>query len=440
MVSSEFEFPATAGLPVIGCGKRIVVTVHGVPHPSEGASTVLFYWYIAALRAAGFEILNVLLLDDGSMGDGRQLDAYNNVVAAWDRFEVLVCRSPKFVVPGVSGIRFDERAFESVEPRVRAFNPDVILCLDFVSAVAAKTWPRAARVVWLGDLAFQTGWYHTRYSYAERQVGLKVLVGTALVIWHWRRAYKNILRHFDKILASSKMQEEVLRGIGVPGAVYLPYPWPATPPRNRSIEESSIPTLLFIGTLQGLGSRSAFRVLIGEIYPALIRAHGQSGFKIIVCGRGGLAAWVKQSFESRPEFEYRGFVDDIEGLMSQCHAMLVPIDVPVGNRSRILTAWAQRLLVIAHRSTALGNPDLVDGETCYLAATPEEFVDRIGRAVREPVVARRVAEQGYRAYQDKFSPAAAARLLLTEIGIVMSSCDKQNILSNPSGGAGVEHE
>lgn len=439
MASADFEFPADAGLPQIGVQKKAVVVVHGVPHPSEGASAVLFYWYIAALRAAGFEILNVLLLDEGSMGDGRTFEAYGSVVDAWDRFDLLVCRSPKFAVPTVYGIRFDEKAFESIEPSIRAFRPDVILCLDFTSAVAARTWQAAARLVWLGDLAFQTGWYHTRYSFEERQVGLKVLVGTALVIWHWRRAYKNILRHFDRIVASSKAQEDVLRAIGLAGAVYLPYPWPAVAPRDRDIEKSSAPTLLFAGTLQGLGSRSAFRVLIGAIYPALVRAFGEGGFKIIVCGRGDLAPWVKQAFETKPEFEYRGFVPDIEGLMSRCHAMLVPIDVPVGNRSRILTAWSQRLLVIAHQSTALGNPDLVDGSTCYLAATPDQFVDRITRAVREPAEARRVAEQGYRTYREKFSPVSAARLLLAEIGKALSESHEEHIFPNTSGGADVEH-
>jgi glycosyltransferase involved in cell wall biosynthesis len=432
MKNPATEFTADANLPPIGRGKRAVVVMQGVPHPSEGASTILFFWYIAALRAAEFDVLNVLLLGEESATDDQKLDSYRSMAATWDRFELLLCRSPKFVVPGIRGIRFDERAFESVAQRIKEFKPDVILSLDITSAAAARRWAGRIKIAWLGDLAFQTWWYHTLYAHKERQIGLKVLLGTALVIWHcwlWRRAYKNILRHYDKIVASSKVQEETLRRIGVNGSLYLPYPWPAMKPRDRDTSRLSSPTLLFIGTLLGLGSRSAFHMLIDDIYPGLIRTYGRGGFRIIVCGRGDLAAWVEQAFQEKSEFEYRGFVDDIEGLMSQCHAMLAPIDVPVGNRSRILTAWSQRLLVIAHRNTALGNPDLIDGVTCYLAASCQEFLDRIRRVTSLPADTKRIAERGYAIYSDKFSPAAAARLLLAEIDDVMSSRQKQSNLT-----------
>lgn len=429
MKNSATEFTADANLPPIGLGKRAVVVMQGVPHPSEGASTILFFWYIAALHAVKFDVLNVLLLGEESAVDDQKLDSYRSVVAPWNQFELLLCRSLKFVVPRIRGVRFDERAFDSVAQRIKEFKPDVILCLDITSAAAARRWTGTTKVAWLGDLAFQSSWYHTLYAYKERQIGVKVLLGTILVLWHWRRAYKNILRHYGKIVASSKAQEETLRKIGVAGPVYLPYPWPAKPPRDRDTSESSCPTLLFIGTLQGLGSRSAFHMLIDDIYPGMIRAYGRGGFRIIVCGRGDLAAWVKQAFQEKPEFEWRGFVDDIEGVMSQCHAMLAPINVPVGNRSRILTAWSQHLLVIAHRNTALGNPDLVDGETCFLAASCEEFLDRIRRATSQPADAKRIAERGYAIYSEKFSPAAAARLLLAEIDDVMSSRQTQGNLT-----------
>ena len=86
---------------------------------------------------------------------------------------------------------------------------------------------------------------------------------------------------------------------------------------------------------------------------------------------------VANLIADNPEFQWLGFVPDIDSVITACHAVLFPIDVAVGNRSRILTALCKGALVIAHRNVALGNPALVDGRTCALAATPEEFIDRM---------------------------------------------------------------
>jgi hypothetical protein len=62
---------------------------------------------------------------------------------------------------------------------------------------------------------------------------------------------------------------------------------------------------------------------------------------------------------------------------------------------------------VAHGNTALGNPDLVDGVSCYLAETTEGFVNRLRRAVEKPDEAAAVAERGYQVYKTRFSPDAA---------------------------------
>lgn len=414
-------------LPPVGRGKRALIVVQGVPHPSEGASTVLFYWYIAALHAAEFEILNVLLLGAGAAAEDAQLAAYKKITGGWRRFTILTCRSRKFVVPRMRGLRFDDAALAPAVAGVREFKPDIILCLDITGAMAARAWP-GTKIVWLGDLAFQTGWYHALYAYKERRASLRLLLGTVVASWHWRRVYKDVLRPCAKIVVSAKSQELALRSLGVEGSTYLPYPWPAKIPQDRKAAQPAVPTLLFIGTLEALGSRSAFHLLIDEIHPALVASFGSGGFRIIICGRGALADWVQRAIADKPEFEYRGFVEDIEGLMAQCHALLAPIDVPVGNRSRILTAWAQRLLVIAHRNTALGNPDLIDGQTGYLAASCDEFIDRIERAVRQPAHARAITGSAYEVYQKKFFPAAAVRLMLAEIEDALASRCRQTVV------------
>ena len=118
----------------------------------------------------------------------------------------------------------------------------------------------------------------------------------------------------------------------------------------------------------------------------------------------------------RPEIDFRGYIEDLDPVMDECHALLAPIDVPVGNRTRILTAISRHLPVIAHANTALGNPDLIDGETCYLANTAAEFAERIRRAVNDPSQATRIADAAFQSYRNNFSPERAIPPVLAAIG------------------------
>jgi glycosyltransferase involved in cell wall biosynthesis len=176
-----------------------------------------------------------------------------------------------------------------------------------------------------------------------------------------------------------------------------------------------VPTFLFFGTLAGLGSRSAMRLLANRIYAQMLARWKPRGFRILIAGRGELPKWFADRIADKPEFEWLGFVPDIDSVIASSHAVLFPIDVAVGNRSRILTALCKGALVIAHRNVALGNPALVDGQTCALAVTPKEFIDRMVRSVEDEHWARAVAEQGRRCYEELFSPKRAASRLICRL-------------------------
>lgn len=388
---------------------RIIVVVGGIPHPSVGASLVIYYCYLQGLREAGYEVLNLLLLQPDNSTEAS-LAAYRQAMEGPD-FRILVAQSPRFVRTNRFGHRYDHAALRQVRAQVEAFDADVTLCLDLPAAWAVHGWHIGRRVAWLGDLFFQNYLLHALYGRAEGQTSTYQLLITRWHTFLWERIYHRVLKRFDAVVASAKSSEEALASVGVT-ATYLPYPWPGEDPLPLDSPKASLPTFFFFGQLQGLGSRSAFHIMTGGIYPALVRALGRGGFEILVGGRGGLPAWVETAIADKPEVRYLGFVEDLDPVLTACHAVLAPIDAPVGNRSRILTALSKRALVVAHRNTALGNPDLVDQASCYLAENAEEFVDRLLRPVSRPQEANAVAEQGYQVYKTRFSPEAAVPLML----------------------------
>ena len=106
---------------------------------------------------------------------------------------------------------------------------------------------------------------------------------------------------------------------------------------------------------------------------------------------------------------------DLGVILSGCHALIAPIEVPVGNRSRILTALANGLPVIAHANTALGNPDLISSVNCCLGKNSDEMLEHFYSILGDHCYADRIAQGGQQLYLDKFHPLVACEALLQHI-------------------------
>ena len=376
---------------------------------------MLFWHYVSGLRAAGFEVLSVVLAQPGTT-TAEQLRDYEHAAAA-AQIAVHVSRADPFVEERRHAIRLRDETLADARRVVADFRPDASFGLDLIAGWAARGAP-GRRVVWLGDLRFQSAWYHALYEAKERRAAALQLPLALVRAGAWRRAYRRALEDADAVIVSSKSSEGRLAKLGV-ASEYQPYPWPAAATVGQARHLPETPTFLFLGTLQALGSRSAFHFLLRELYGRLVQRWGRGGFRIVIAGRGQIPAWAARLLETTPDLEHVGFVDDIDALLRSVHAAIAPISVPVGNRSRILTALAAGTLVVAHENAALGNPDLVDGETCYLAAGADDFAERMARSVEAPAEARAVAERGRALYEARFRPDAAVRAAVDTLAAVL---------------------
>ncbi len=393
----------------------VVVLSPGVPHRLRGASSVLFFQYIAGIAATGCRLLHVLLIDD-SNADDRALQEYMQDTAAFPNMTVVPC-----VMRRLYGLHRWSRmpyvgAFSpEVLDRIERFAPDRIVAFDLLcAAYASSIRSSAKRVVWLGDLNFETFWYHALYDVRERLWTAVWLPLAGIQCLQWKAFYRRTLTGVPSVVVASKSSEASMRELGVP-AKYLPYPWPVSSTLESGLQPPGKPTFVFFGALSGLGSRSAFHSLLTDIYPELVKIWGAQGFEVVLAGSRQMPSWVEQALRDKPEIVFRGFVDDLEKLLAGAHAALIPIAVPVGNRSRIVTAMAHRALVIAHRHTAKGNPDLISGQNCLLAASPGEFVAHLRFAVEHRAEAAEIGRRARETYLRQFLPANAVAKLLDEI-------------------------
>ena len=390
---------------------KVGIISGGVPHPSRGASLVLIYRYIAALRDAGHTLVHAVLASQQPTQEA--LDEYWHTLAPAEGSELRVFPGP----PLFSSSRFRVERHETKLPPLRhcveVFGPDAIVCFDLEAAAAAAPLQAPLKTVWLGDLNFRSMWYNYLYGFREAPWTARWLPYALVQMREWRKIYAESLAGFDPIIVSSKSSETDLAALGL-DSLYRPYPWPV-PEAEASIhrderEELDRPTFLFFGNLTGLGSRSAFHFMFRRVIPRLRRIWSRGGFRILIAGHAEMRDWVRQRIEETSEVEFLGFVDDLPALVARCHAVLAPLDVPVGNRSRILTAMALGGLVIAHENASLGNPSLKSGHNALLFRTADEMAEHMVAVVREPAAFTEVIAAARRTYREEFAPEVAAPL------------------------------
>ena len=402
---------------------RLLIISPGVPDEFQGGSAVIFYHYAARLKSAGFQITQFLLLQPENHTE-QALERYTAKMSHPDQFDVVPFRTHGPIVSGRFSPRLDSFFVSKVREAAREIRADAVLCFDILSAQVAEPMSACKKFVWLGDLNFQTEWYHALYRAQEEPRGAMGLCAAAVRSLFWKRIYRDVLKTADSVFVSSKSSERCLARLGIQAA-YRPYPWPNSNEPGQPVDRHPIPSFLFFGNLAGLGSRSALHFMDKALYPRLVRLWGKDKFQVFICGRQDLLPWMHQALRGKPEFKYLGFVEEINRLMASCHGVLVPIDVPVGNRSRIITAMAQKALVIAHRNTALGNPDLIHGVTCYLARHADEFTECMRMAFDRPEGSRAIIAEAYRRYCTRFSPETAAEALVKELNPHLLDEDKE---------------
>jgi len=386
-----------------------------IPSPDKrGAALVVFDSYIQRTLAAGHEVLHVVFSEayDSLDSDWAEyLDRMGDFPDSHFLLEKVPLELRKTLVGKNRG---SVRLSESIQSTMSSFGADVTVCFDIESLGFARLASLIPSVVWLGDLAFQVHFHHfledTRRKPLER---VKRFPRSLLVSCLWLLHYCRALQGIPTVIVCAKSSELALASAGL-RSHYLPFPWPQLPNWNLPVDRFEAPTFLFFGSLSGLGSKSGIDFLAEEVLPALkINSH-LHGARILLAGfhsPESLPAKLSDSANVIPI----GYVEDLADIMARCHAVIFPIEVPVGNRTRIITAMSAGHAIIAHRNVALGNPDLIDGKNCLLASSGQEFVHHMEAAFKGSAAVAELGPSARETYLQFFSPEVAGDAFIREM-------------------------
>ncbi len=156
--------------------------------------------------------------------------------------------------------------------------------------------------------------------------------------------------------------------------------------------DSIKPVFLYIGNYSWMQNVEGALILRDTIFP-LIKAKIPDA----VCIIAGQRAYDKLGRESADGIE---IVDldssDIQGVIdvyTRGQIFLAPLEGPGGTRLKVLGAMAAGMPVIAS-PTGIGGLDVKDGEDCYIAYKPEDFVNYCVNLLENPVTYKKIQKNG----------------------------------------------
>jgi len=127
-----------------------------------------------------------------------------------------------------------------------------------------------------------------------------------------------------------------------------------------------------------------------------------SGFRLRVIG-SWTAERIEEYTSAYPNIEFLGFVDDLEAAIRGT-VMIVPITIGSGIRMKILEACSLGVPFVSTSVGAEGIP-VEDERDCYIADTPETFVDKLLK-LRDQGIQRKLVESARKMVDTNYSQEA----------------------------------
>ena len=216
----------------------------------------------------------------------------------------------------------------------------------------------------------------------------------------WRRLETRSVAQYRRVVVMSQKDAELLgpqaRTAVIENGVDLD--------RFRPEPEQPGERLLFIGSFRHLPNIEAYRFFTEQIWPLLREKFPLMTFTA-VCGPDHLTYWRMFAETPEPTADERirllGFVADVRPLYAEANLVIVPTTVSAGTNLKVLEAMAIERAVVSTSSGCAGL-GLSDGESVWIADTPERFALGVATVISEPqrrqsmaLAARTLAEQHY---------------------------------------------
>ena len=245
-------------------------------------------------------------------------------------------------------------------------------------------WPRS--VVDIDDIP--STYEHSVWN-ASRGVRDRVLTGVRLV--SWIRRDRLLAERFSVLAVCSDADKDYLRRIGVRAPLHVIPNGYARPAAMPVWKPAAPPRIGFIGIFDYPPNREGVEWFVRHCWPLVKREVPEAHLRLV--GRYSDGELAPRG----PDIEGLGWVADSSSEILTWSAMVVPVQIGAGTRGKIAQAFSLKCPVV---STPLGahGYDVEDQRELFLARSPGAFAAACVQVIRQPQVARTVAERAWQRF------------------------------------------
>ncbi len=239
------------------------------------------------------------------------------------------------------------------------------------------------------------------------------LQGNALIKMYYLFRYlavknqeKRLYKAFDIRVVISPFDKDILES-------YLPSSNFSVIPNGVDINyftqtdmEENFPSLVFVGNMVNPHNVNAILYFYNEIYSSIQRRIPEAKLYIV----GSNPASEVSKLASDESVVVTGYVEDIRPYLAKASVALAPMISGTGVKNKILEAMAMSKPVV---STSMGvrGIDVTPEENIIIADEPTEFADRVVELLSNAKLRERLASEGRRLVEDKYSWERMADML-----------------------------
>jgi hypothetical protein len=297
--------------------------------------------------------------------------------------------------------------------------PDAIFCYHFEALAASHEVtevPRMACVVDLLHLPALFRWSLRKPELSWSYVAASLYVLESSVIHP--AVMRTLMNNCQSKADFGYHYAQWFQRNGVKDCMYLRTPTPdALGQKEQNIRKgytNAKPRILMVGDLTGTATRSGISIFARETLPALEHLLGPQTFEVHLVGRGQVDASLAP-FLDRPSVVFRGPIEPADDEFLSADVILVPTNMTLGVRVRIIVAFSFGCCVVAHKANAAGIPELHHGENCLMASTGHDLAEQIALAIRDHKLNKQLGENARQSYETYFSEHAAGGVVVQEI-------------------------
>jgi glycosyltransferase involved in cell wall biosynthesis len=181
---------------------------------------------------------------------------------------------------------------------------------------------------------------------------------------------------------------------------------------KKGFGDSKIKKIIMLGALHTTVTKVGLKYFSENLF-SLIEKELKFDFKIHIIGSGQWPSGIVKPDSDKVVL--RGYVDDLSKDWLDADILLVPTNIELGIRARILTALSKGMCVVAHLANVKGIPELIHGYNCILGATPDELVYGMNEIFSDSNYAENISRNARSTYEKTFSEEVASSRIIDKV-------------------------